>query len=69
MNLFQYISHRRALARADRIIKRARRPHVQSVHLIGWPVERVPDTRLGPRYVVVLLAVIAAVSLVNYFRG
>jgi hypothetical protein len=69
MNLFRRLSHRRDMKRADQLIKRARRPHVQSVHLIGYPVERTPDTRLGPRYVVLLIVVLAVVSLINYYKG
>lgn len=47
------------------------RPHKQSVHMISWPVTRRPpayDYRPGPLYVVFLVVVVAAVSLLNYFK-
>lgn len=69
MNLFQRLSHRRDLKRADQLIKRARRPHVQSVHLVSYPVERAHEYKIGPRYVAFLLLVLGLVSLINYFKG
>jgi hypothetical protein len=69
VNLFQRLRHRRDLARADKLIQRARRPHVQSVHMVSYPVERAHEYKIGPRYVALLLAVLGLVSLINYFKG
>ncbi|WP_194720790.1 hypothetical protein [Noviherbaspirillum malthae] len=49
----------------DRIAERARlnRPHVQSDHLIGWPVPRPPVERRAPDHSVGILYGTIAASL------
>lgn len=83
MNLIKRIDLFFAKRRANAIIKKHRqhfrrvllerehfnRPHQQSVHLVSYPVERAHEYKIGPRYVAFLLAVLAAVSLINYFKG
>ena len=70
------------LRRADNVIRNAKRekcmrehlnrPHVQSDHLISWPVQRekpqpAPEYGIGPVYAVTVISMVALVAYVNLF--
>lgn len=80
MNIIDRIQTKRMLRRADNVIRNAERqrdmrehfnrPHVQSDHLISYPVPKpkappAPEYGIGPFYAVFVLSVVALVAYVN----
>ena len=48
-------------------MNRNRKPHVQSVHMVGYPVIKTVRRRLPGWYVLFVVALGLAVFLCNYF--
>lgn len=83
MSLIDRIQTHQMLRRADNVIRNAKRekdrrdhfnrPHVQSDHLISYPVPRekpqtAPDLGIGPIYAACVIALVGLVAYVNFFH-